>query len=176
MQPAPITAIADLRHCHTFMDECFLLHQEALIAARPRLALRLLVLFWRALRLHIEQEEQVLLPAVGAAAERLRWPPRLYHGEHRKLESLLRAIGRELWARRGGMSRREVIELIEREKTFKHVTEHHNLREEQDLFPLADDTLDAAARRTLTTRLQAQWQALCDELSPRIERLRGQLP
>jgi len=172
---APFVSVTDLERCHLAMDECFLLHQEALVAGRPRLALRLLVPFWRMLRLHIRQEEEVLLPAVGAAASDLRWPVRLYAGEHRKLETLLGGIARELWPRRRGMSRREVIELIEREKTFKHVTEHHNLREEQDLFPLADASLAQAERRELTERLHAEWAALLATLQPRIERLRQQL-
>lgn len=167
----PAASLAALDRYHQQLDELFLLHQEALLVQDFSLSVRCLALYHRALRLHIRQEDTLVLPLYAPLEAGAQWPSRVFSGEHRKLEALLGKVWTALAQLRRRPSRRGVIELIEREKTLKHVAEHHHLRENEALFPALDAALPADQRAALIARIDAEWQRLGAARPARIARL-----
>lgn len=81
---------------------------------------------------HIEQEEDELIPYLPASA---RWPARVYLAEHRKLSAMLGKLQRTLQPLPAqvtdGATR---LELLDLHAPFSHVLEHHFEREEKGLL------------------------------------------
>ena len=50
-----------------------------------------------------------------------------------------------------------MIELLDRERTFKHLVEHHDAREHDHLYPQLDRLTSAAERDELAERLDREW-------------------
>lgn len=173
MHPA---SLARVDACHRALEELLGLHQEALLAADWPLAGRCLALFHSALRLHIRQEDAWLLPAYAAVEAAQPWPARVFSGEHRKLEAFLARLWPAFRALAAAPSRRAVIELIELEKSLKHLAEHHHLRENEALFPALDAALPEARRRELLARMEAEWRRLAAGRGSALRRLRDRLP
>ncbi|MGD8429254.1 MAG: hypothetical protein PVH31_02500 [Ectothiorhodospiraceae bacterium] len=135
---------------HEEMVEVFALHQEALLVQDMALALEAYDLWADRLRFHIQLENRLVLPLLVPLDAEAQWPSRVYYAEHERLLRLVDKQRRRLAATADAPSRRQVIALLDRENTLKHVGEHHELREEEALFPLlldriAKDELGAAA-------------------------------
>lgn len=121
---------------HSFMEETFALHQEALLEKNLPLAQQLLNLFEQQIRHHILFENNHLLPLHNDCVSAPRWGSHVYEAEHKKIISLLQGIGQQLQNLiNTGCTRRDIIELLDQEKTLKGVIEHHEEREESSLLP-----------------------------------------
>lgn len=131
---------------HEQLEDLFAQHQEALVERRWDEAARALEEYSEHLKCHIELEERHLLPQC-AHLQTLRWSGDVYRAEHRRIELLLhKAAGRLAQARRGGITSRALIALLDHEGTLKHLIEHHHEREEKGLFRELRSELSVEAR------------------------------
>lgn len=161
--------LADLHRYHAELEELLLCHQEALLLGDWGLATRYLALYAGGLRLHIRQEDSLLLPLYRELEQGQPWPARVYEGEHRKLERQLLLCRRAYAGLLRQPSRRGVIGVIEQQKSLKHLAEHHHQREEESLFPVLDAALGAEDKARLIARLEREWQRL-PAAAPRLRR------
>ncbi|NMO14836.1 hypothetical protein HPC49_00705 [Pyxidicoccus fallax] len=155
---APFSDFASLAALHRELEEQFLQHQDALLDLDLSLAAERLERYEAALRLHLEAEEALLLP-VFSRAERIRGAsPELFTGEHQRLLEFLARFRSELRALEPGSPglKRGVLRLLDAETTFKHLSHHHELREETYFFPALDRVTDAAERRELLAAFTAR--------------------
>lgn len=125
---------------HRELDELFLLHAECLLERKLELANELLGAYRELLYLHMQHEEEVLLPRYAVLGPLPRFPLVLYTGQHDKLRAMLdelvsrtQSLGGEARA-----VRRAVLDLFDRHATFKHLLEHHDGAERQGLFAALD--------------------------------------
>lgn len=146
----------DLLRVHEDLDESFLRHQEALMDRRPLEALGWLRRVDGAIEQHVRDEEDVLLPVYRERAGRVEGgSPELFVAEHRKI----RAFIHEFMAAVSAMvesppSRRDVLHLFDRQSLYKHLMEHHDLRERQFLYPILDRVTTPEERAAMFERLQ----------------------
>lgn len=152
-----------LDRVHAELDELFLQHQEALFAGELAGAGELLDRFVARLRVHMRHEEDWLLPLYEERRERVAAERAaaadVYRLEHARMLALLaelRAALRGLEAS-GAPAARDVIALLDRESTFKHLVEHHDTREHNALYPALDRLASAEERRELTARCEREW-------------------
>ena len=123
-----------LKHQHRRLERLFARHQEALVAQTPRRAAGFLSRYRRLLAAHIAQEDQ-WLAVMQALDIKTRWPLRVYRAEHRRLTRQVAALEASIRALRDEpVAPARLIELIEREKSLKGLSEHHHAREEDDLY------------------------------------------
>jgi len=130
---------------HVAFTHLFARHQEALLDRRLDDATRLLEEYAEQLREHIALEERCLLPKC-AALDSVRWPPRVYLAEHRRIEQLLARAGERLrCGMQGGITAAVLISILDEERTLKRLVEHHHEREETALFSEVRGIPDNAA-------------------------------
>ncbi|HET9316295.1 MAG TPA: hemerythrin domain-containing protein [Vicinamibacteria bacterium] len=103
------------------------------------------------LRRHIRFEEEILFPAfgeaTGVAAE--RGPVAVMLEEHREIEALLTGISAALGGSGAGAPALRA--------RLQEVLGTHNAKEEQVLYPMTDQNMDAGARDELVARIQRLW-------------------
>ncbi len=121
---------------HGQFTRSFAHHQEALLDRDWLAAAGLLEAYREQLYRHMDIEERFVLgpaPAEALAAE--RWTAEVYRAEHRRIRLFLEPIGEWLVrARQNGAPAGMLIGLLDRERTLKHLLEHHHHREEVALF------------------------------------------
>ena len=145
-----------LRHEHASLDILFRRHQEMLVSYAWARAARLLTRYQERLTVHIRLEEKFLLPYCNndGSGSSPRWGSHVYRTEHRKLEELVRAvIVRLTSARRRGVTPAMLIDLLDKERTLKHVVQHHHEREEKGLFTELHERLPLETRMELSKEL-----------------------
>lgn len=143
-----------LLRVHERLNELFLQHQEALLEQDIPHAREQLVTYERELRAHMAVEEDVLLPVYARAGAIPGGPIELFLGEHRKMREFLerfRTTLAELEAHPTDL-RRRIIHLFDEQTMFKHLVEHHDLREANILYPALDRVTTDAERRELVRR------------------------
>jgi hemerythrin-like domain-containing protein len=154
-QPVSQPSFLSLLVPHAELDELFYQHQEALLALDIRLALERLQAFQRALCRHMADEEELLLPLYGERAGPIPGgAATLFLAEHRKMLQLLTGFREQLAVLEGAPPdlKRQVLHLLDQESMFKHLVEHHDLREQNILYPTLDQVTSEAERRELLSR------------------------
>lgn len=146
-----------LRREHASLDALFRRHQEVLVSHAWAWAARLLIQYQERLTVHIRLEEKFLLPYCNDdSGSSSRWGSRVYRTEHRKLEELVRVVTVRLAsARRRGVTPAMLIDILDKERTLKHVVQHHHEREEKGLFT------ELHERLPLETRMELSKELLC---------------
>jgi hemerythrin-like domain-containing protein len=155
-EPASFLSLLEV---HRRLDELFLLHQEALLALDPRLALERLREFKGELQVHMRAEEELLLPVYERAGRIQGGPVEFFTGEHKRmLEFIARFDGKleKLVADQMNL-KRDIISLFDGEAVFKQLMEHHDAREQNILYPALDRVTSEQERRRLLS--------LCRELT-----------
>ena len=147
----PFSDFASLAALHRELEEQFLQHQDALLDLDVALARARLEAYEAALRRHLEAEEALLLPVFSRAGRIRGASPELFTGEHQRLLEFLARFRAELGALEPGSAgfKRAVLRLLDAETTFKHLSHHHELREETYFFPALDSVTEEAERREL---------------------------
>lgn len=171
-------------HCQ--LDELIICHQECLLEQNLTLAQETFKYFDQAMRLHIQFENEVLLPnwqlisepSSGAkgAAEKPKWPFIIYQKEHDKLLAMLAkadaflSICCQPYESRQ-QYRRHILNSLEYLKTLKNVAEHHEQREEQGLLPeLLGKATEEQKARILEQALSV-WKPLMQEIDQLLEKV-----
>lgn len=99
---------------------------------------------------HANDEEQLVLPRYRAlGGDATDAPTRLFLGEHDKL----RAFVDDFVARVAALQKRPndaaLLELLDREATFKNLVLHHDLRERNMLYPFLAARMDPTEQATI---------------------------
>jgi hemerythrin-like domain-containing protein len=93
--------------------------------------------FDKAMRRHFEMEEQVLFPALEAATNMPNMAPvQVMRGEHTQMRAVLDQMGEQL---AGG----DLDALLDHGDTLLMLIQQHNVKEENILYPMADQSLAA---------------------------------
>lgn len=156
--------------CHEDIRRWFLYHQECLLLRQDVYSAQCFQAFSLYLTEHMQYEDTVLFPAFLRAEHSLQWAINVYQKEHDKLRKMLhenQIMLDEYLAMQGRVKRLALLELLNKQRTFAHVMEHHEQREEQDLFLKLDEvTLDDALRQwhQLEQKLKMQTQTLAKEV------------
>lgn len=125
-----------LEESHKDLHQWFLFHQECLLLQHDTLAQQSFHAFADYLGQHIHFENQHILKQ-DIAADDLRWSVKVYQKEHDKLVSMLARLSQMLdgyYQMQGRRKRLALLEVINYEQSLLHVMEHHEEREEMDLF------------------------------------------
>lgn len=134
-----------LEENHKDLYQWFLLHQECLLIGDDEYAQQGFLAFADILKQHMDFENNYIFTEVCKLKAPSRWDMHVYRKEHEKIEKLLLNVQEQLQAylsSSGRMKRLHLLELLEKQSTLRHVLEHHEQREEQDIFlQLTDDVL-----------------------------------
>jgi hypothetical protein len=133
-----------LEESHKDLYQWFLLHQECLLLHNDDDARLAFLAFTEYLQAHLEFENEYLLNVQVMTGIPLRWPLDVYQKEHAKLDKILAKLAGYLqhyYGLAGREKRLALLAVLDEEQTFRHVMEHHELREEQDLFSHLPDSL-----------------------------------
>ncbi len=160
-QPVPepqSPTLTDLNgRIHAWLDECLLRHLEALTALDLEAAKRWWRKFSDALMAHAQVEDSVALPVY----ERLgNFPeggqPSLFDAEHKGIERMLRSLTQRLenLSPDDPSLRRRIVVSFDRYMLFRHLIEHHTLREQNIFYPLLDEKVDADEKERIKAALQ----------------------
>lgn len=147
---------------HLDLRELFLRHQEFLLQGQFNEALKSLNHYDVCHQVHARMEERYLFPEFVKIERKSRWDVSLYEKEHEKIESLFENISNDLqWLSEQQLNesqlRRNIIALLDMEKTFKGLTEHHEEREENGMLKDLDEQLDQPIIKELTSDLKFTW-------------------
>jgi hemerythrin-like domain-containing protein len=177
MDATPSPSLFTTVQCfHHYLDELLHLHQEALLERDAQLALGFWQLHRQMLRLHIELEEEYLLPVLERAVARPAWAASVYRAEHAKIL----ALGDKLTTRLDelqpiGLGRRVLIALLDKQRSYKNVLEHHEEREEKGMLPELDAALDVSELERLNTACGQSWDELYRNQLDTVTQLTGLL-
>lgn len=144
-----------LTDSHRDLQRWFLFYQECLLLGQDSFAQQCFSAFSHYLSAHIQFEDSALFPFVQQHAIATQWPMLVYTKEHEKILALLEknSVLLDDYTRMHGREKRlALLELLNTQRSFIHMMEHHEQREEQDMFIVltALDTAD----------LSKQWQAI----------------
>jgi hemerythrin-like domain-containing protein len=173
--PSPLTSkrerpprISDLLVVHDETDELFLRHQELLLERQLPAATSALSAYRELIELHMRQEEELLLPIYARSNPSPRWPSVLFSGQHQRMRELLSSVAERVAALDGAALRsRDIIAVIEQERTYKHLVEHHDGAEREGFFPALERALREDEHAAITTRCLREWRSLCAALEQR---------
>lgn len=152
-------SLADLlEQSHKKLRQLFVMQQECLLLAEDHWAVLLMSAFADYLRAHLLFEnEKVFTLFVGREAGALRWQVLVYQKEHEKLLQLVNKNQQFLLSYvqlKGREKRLALLELLAMQNQLEHVLEHHEQREESDMFQVL-----SAQNTEHLEHLAEQWQA-----------------
>lgn len=131
-----------LEESHKDLHQWFLFYQECVLIDEAQYANRCLVIFKKILLFHLQFEEQYLL---NEHLQQLKWPVKVYRLEHKKLSSKLDSLfdlTKTYFNLSGRKKRLALLTLIEYQLQFYRLMEHHEQREEKDLFFYIPNNVD----------------------------------
>ena len=134
---------------HLELRELFARHQEALLQGHFDIADEWLQHFAVCQKAHMQIEEAYLFPEFAKLERKSKWDVSLYEKEHAKIKTLLQNISDDLnWLSEQELNesqrRRNIIALLDKEKTLKGLNEHHEEREEEAMLKELDAYIDVA--------------------------------
>jgi hemerythrin-like domain-containing protein len=143
-----------LLEIHEHLNEMLLLHQEALLVLDVGLALERLKQFELELRAHMRVEEDLLLPVYARAGRIQGGPIEFYTGEHKRMLEFLARFTENLEALRANPAnlKRGILKLFDEQALFKQLMQHHDMREQNILYPTLDKVTSEEERRDLLSR------------------------
>ncbi|HSR63681.1 MAG TPA: hypothetical protein VLN56_09775, partial [Gammaproteobacteria bacterium] len=148
---------------HLELRELFMRHQEYLLQEEFENAIEQLEQFNTCLDAHMELEEEHLFPEFARIERKSRWNLDLYETEHVKIRRMHEHIAAELeWLHAESLGasdrRRNIIALLDKEKTYKGMLEHHEDREEDAMLRELDEQLPAERLEELGSKINAGWK------------------
>jgi hemerythrin-like domain-containing protein len=141
---------------HRELDEVFFRHQEALLLCEIDRAIDELKIYERTLLIHMQDEEELLLPIYTARTDKIPGGSlELFIAEHKKMKKFLAEFSEtlpQMRAKDPSELRRSIIALLDRQFMYKHLSEHHDLRERNVLYPWLDRVTSEEERRALLAK------------------------
>lgn len=131
---------------HRACDEQLAASEDHVQAKRWDEADRAFARWTRSLRHHLAREEELLFPAFEQATGQTGGPTMMMRMEHTQMRELLEGLAQALAARDG----RRYLGLSE---SLMVLTQQHNMKEEQILYPMCDQVVDD--RSAMVERLAA---------------------
>ncbi len=147
---------------HLELHELFARHQEALIQGLFDEAGTWLEYFHVCQTAHIQLEEKYLLPEFAKIERTTKWDSSLYEKEHEKIRKLFDNVFQDLeWLIEQELNesqlRRNIIALLDKEKTLKGLLEHHEGREEEGMLKDLDEQLEDRHLKELRLDINLTW-------------------
>lgn len=159
----------ELLRLHHQLDELFLAHQEALLSLDISCASEILKRYEAKLLTHMREEEELLIPLYQERAGTIPGGPvELFLGEHKKMRRFVTEFHEtlsRLVAETRARLRQAVIGLLDRQFMYKHLVEHHDLREKNILYPWLDRITSEEERARLLTQFLGLGHSRKGELS-----------
>ncbi len=138
---------------HDALDARFLEHQVALLDRDYVRALELLGGYRERLFAHAADEEEHVLPRYAeCGGDRSDAPVRLFLGEHANLRRFVDEFVRRVEALAAAPDDRALLELLDKQATFKNLLLHHDLRERNALYPFVGARLSDVEQRDMLAR------------------------
>lgn len=147
---------------HLELRELFTRHQEALVQGELHEAIEWLENYDILQKAHMQIEERYLFPEFANIEHSSKWDVSLYEKEHVKIKQLSTSIADELkWLseqqQNGSQRRRDIIELLDKQKTLKGLNEHHAKREEEAMLKELEQQLEQRQLRELQHDIKLTW-------------------
>lgn len=144
---------------HRALQKLILLHQQSLVSWKLEEAQGFLGDFEQELKKHIRVEDDLLFPLYCEMAPHpAGGAPEFFEIEHQKILWYLQRLSEKLNHLLSLPDSSErcllLIAIIEEESRFKHLMEHHELREENIMYPLLDRRLDPEKREEVLATLR----------------------
>ena len=154
-----------ISRCHREIREIFSLHQEALILGEFSQALVLFQSYVACHEFHKQFEDEFLFTEFSGLEEKGNWPVSVYEKEHEKITHWIKRLEQDINALvelelDQKQKRLNIIALIDREKSFKGLCEHHEEREEDAMLPALDKQTAADWRESIINEFSAKWHEL----------------
>ena len=154
---------------HLDLRELFMQHQEYLLQGQFDEALTYLSYYDMCHHTHVQLEEGYLFPEFANIERQSKWDVSLYEKEHEKIASLFETLSNDLyWLSEQQLTesqiRRNIIALLDKEKSFKGLTEHHEEREEEGMLMELDEKLDAGHIKQLASDIKYTWAEAIGEI------------
>lgn len=134
---------------HDRLAEHFFAHQRALLDRDFATAAALLHDYRRELFAHADDEERLVLPRYEQLGGDPDAPVRLFLGEHKNLRLFVDEFVLRTAALRERPDDRLLLELFDRQATFKNLVLHHDLRERNVLYPFLQARLAVAEQEAI---------------------------
>jgi hemerythrin-like domain-containing protein len=152
-----VSSFFELEAYHSQLDELFAQHQEALVERDVDVARQTLRRYHQGLQIHMDDEENVVLPLLEQLEPVPGGSPKMFRDEHRKLSELLGVLLQQVEALDPEtLTPRRVVELLDEEHRYKGLVEHHHLREHNLLFPRLDAETPEEDRQEALQRCRLQ--------------------
>ena len=153
-----------IARCHRDLNTLFFVHQEAVLIGELSAAIDSLHRYAEAHHLHKQFEDDHLLQRLADLDDPGDWPTSLYRHEHSKIDDTLKRVEENvvrLQARElsGTALRFGIIEILDREKSFKGLCEHHQEREEAGMLPALDRHTEPEWRNAIIAPFVEAWRA-----------------
>ncbi|HLQ37401.1 MAG TPA: hemerythrin domain-containing protein, partial [Planctomycetota bacterium] len=104
---------------------------------------------------HMRDEEELVLPRYGeCGGDATDAPLRLFLGEHAKMREFVTEFGRRVATLARTADDRALLELFDREATYKNLVLHHDLRECNALYPFLSAHLDEEQQQEILAGLR----------------------
>jgi hemerythrin-like domain-containing protein len=134
---------------HDHLAERFFAHQRALLDRDFAGAAARLQEYRRELFAHADDEERLVLPRYEQLGGDPDAPVRLFLGEHQKLRASVDEFVQRITTLCERPDDRALLELLDRQATYKNLMLHHDLRERNVLYPFLRARLPAAVQATI---------------------------
>lgn len=136
------TILSVLSQDHDRLDAIFELYQRAEELERAK---RHFKIFWKGLRRHIVWEEEILFPIFEEKRGTTMGPTEVMRVEHREIQRLLQLLHEKL--KHGEERKKE-------EGALLSLLSAHNEKEEHVLYPLLDQMLNDAERKSALEKIR----------------------
>lgn len=147
---------------HLELRELFARHQEMLLIGQFEEARVWLDHYMVCQKAHIQIENNYLLPEFTKIERKTQWDSSVYEKEHDKIIKLYENVSDDLnWLTEQELSesdrRRNIIALLDKEKTLKGLNEHHEDREEEAMLKELDEQLEQRKLKELKLDINLTW-------------------
>jgi hemerythrin-like domain-containing protein len=140
---------------HGDLEQRFFAHQKALLHRDFARAAEAIAEYRARLLDHIQDEEEFALPRYAAAGgDKTDAPTKLFLGEHEKMRAFIAECDDRTQALIRDPDDRRLLELFDREATYKNLVLHHDLRERNHLYPFMAKKLTAEEQEQVLAALR----------------------
>lgn len=125
-----------LKEDHKTCDELLTQSEEAMSKKDFTSAQKQFGLFLETMKLHLAKEEEVLFPAIEEETGMTMGPTQIMRSEHDQMRQLFTQMS-------DAVAASDADKFLGASETLLMLIQQHNLKEEQILYPMADQVLEA---------------------------------